>query len=45
MSGDLVSGEGPNPASHSRHLQKPFRISDVLRILTEVFSPVHAGKR
>jgi len=45
MSGDLVSGEGSNSPSRSRHLQKPFRISDVLRILTEVFSPVHAGKR
>jgi PAS domain S-box-containing protein len=45
MSGDLVSGEGSGLPPRSRHLQKPFRMSDVLRILTEIFSPVHAGKR
>ena len=44
MSGELVSGKGSGLPPHSRHLQKPFRISDVLHILTELFSPVHASK-
>ena len=45
MSGDLMGGEGAALPPNSRHLQKPFRISDVLHILTEIFSPVPAGKR
>jgi len=45
MSGDLMGGEGVGLPPNSRHLQKPFRISDVLNILTELFSPVPASKR
>lgn len=45
MSGDLMGGEGASLPPNSRHLQKPFRISDVLHILTEIFSPVPASKR
>jgi two-component system NtrC family sensor kinase len=45
MSGDLLSAEGSGLPPHSRHLQKPFRISDVLHILTELFRPVDASKR
>jgi two-component system NtrC family sensor kinase len=43
MSGDLVSEEGGKPGAGARQLQKPFRISDVLHILTEVFAPAPAG--
>jgi PAS domain S-box-containing protein len=43
MSGDLVSEEGGKLPANSRQLQKPFRISDVLHILTEVFAPTPAG--
>ncbi|HUL33224.1 MAG TPA: PAS domain S-box protein [Candidatus Eisenbacteria bacterium] len=43
MSGDLVSEDGGNLPPGSRQLQKPFRISDVLHILTEVFAPTPAG--
>jgi len=45
MSGDLVSEEGSKIGPNARQLQKPFRISDVLHILTEVFAPAHSGKR
>jgi PAS domain S-box-containing protein len=45
MSGDLVSEEGGNLPSEARRLQKPFRISDVLHLLTEVFAPAHSTKR
>jgi len=45
MSGDLMAEEGANLPSDARRLQKPFRISDVLHILTEVFSPAPAGSR
>ena len=45
MSGDLVSEEGGKLGPNARQLQKPFRISDVLHILTEVFVPAHSGKR
>jgi len=44
MSGDLVTEEGGNLPANSRHLQKPFRISDVLHVLTEVFTPAHSSK-
>jgi two-component system NtrC family sensor kinase len=44
MSGDLMAGEGASLPPKSRHLQKPFRISDVLHILTEIFSPVPAKR-
>ena len=40
MSGDLLGDEPPTPGSHSHNLQKPFRISDVLSILQEVFARV-----
>jgi PAS domain S-box-containing protein len=45
MSGDLVSEEGGVLPPNSRHLQKPFRISDVLHVLTEVFTPAATSKR
>ncbi len=45
MSGDLVSEEGGKLPANSRQLQKPFRISDVLHVLTEVFAPVPSAKR
>lgn len=45
MSGDLLTGEGANLPPNVRHLQKPFRISDVLHVLTEVFSPVPTSKQ
>jgi CheY-like chemotaxis protein len=44
MSGDLVSEEGGNLPPEARRLQKPFRISDVLHLLTEVFAPAHSTK-
>jgi PAS domain S-box-containing protein len=48
MSGDVLGSDPGVPRqSGPRRLQKPFRISDVLRILMEVFStaPVVADKR
>jgi two-component system NtrC family sensor kinase len=39
MSGDLMSEENGNLPPGARRLQKPFRVSDVLHILTEIFSP------
>ncbi len=39
MSGDLMSEENSILPSAARRLQKPFRVSDVLHILTEIFSP------
>jgi PAS domain S-box-containing protein len=39
MSGDLISEENSNLPAAARRLQKPFRVSDVLHILTEIFSP------
>ncbi len=39
MSGDLMSEDSSNLPSAARRLQKPFRISDVLHILSEIFSP------
>ena len=43
MSGDLFGEEGLAGQKLGRRLQKPFRISDVLRILQEVFNGVPAG--
>jgi CheY-like chemotaxis protein len=45
MSGDLLTGEGAGLPPDSRRLQKPFRISDVLHVLTEVFSPVPSSRQ
>jgi CheY-like chemotaxis protein len=39
MSGDLISEESSNLPPAARRLQKPFRVSDVLHILSEIFSP------
>jgi len=39
MSGDLISEENSSLPPTSRRLQKPFRVSDVLHILSEIFSP------
>jgi PAS domain S-box-containing protein len=40
ISGDLIESSDPaQNAAGPRHLQKPFRISDVLALLHEVFSP------
>jgi CheY-like chemotaxis protein len=47
MSGDLISEENSILPATARRLQKPFRISDVLHLLTEIFSPsaVHSSRR
>jgi len=42
MSGDVFTDEGRGPAA-ARRLQKPFRVSDVLNLLMEVFVHVPAG--
>jgi len=34
-----MSEDSSNLPSAARRLQKPFRVSDVLHILTEIFSP------
>jgi PAS domain S-box-containing protein len=39
MSGDLMSEDNSDLPPAARRLQKPFRVSDVLHILTEIFSP------
>ena len=39
MSGDLMSKDNTNLPAGARRLQKPFRVSDVLHALTEIFSP------
>src|SRR6202040_3807759 len=39
MSGDLMSEDNSNIPPAARRLQKPFRVSDVLHVLTEIFSP------
>ena len=39
MSGDLMSEDNSDLSPAARRLQKPFRVSDVLHILTEIFSP------
>ncbi len=39
MSGELMSEDNGNLPPGGHRLQKPFRISDVLHILTEIFSP------
>jgi len=39
MSGDLMSEDNTNLPAGARRLQKPFRVSDVLHALTEIFSP------
>jgi CheY-like chemotaxis protein len=39
MSGELMSEDNGNLPPGTRRLQKPFRVSDVLHILTEIFSP------
>jgi two-component system NtrC family sensor kinase len=44
MSGDLLTEDGGVLPANTRHLQKPFRISDVLHLLTEVFAPAHSHK-
>lgn len=38
MSGDLIDSSVPRTQNAPRHLQKPFRVSDVLAILLEVFA-------
>ncbi len=43
MSGDVVGDDSNSPDGKSHKLQKPFRISDVLNILLEVFSRVPAN--
>jgi PAS domain S-box-containing protein len=43
MTGDLVDSADTKP-SEPRQLQKPFRISDVLAALREIFSTAPAGK-
>jgi CheY-like chemotaxis protein len=43
MSGDVLGDESATPGSHSHKLQKPFRISDVLNILMEVFARIPAS--
>ena len=37
--GELMSEDNGNLPPGTRRLQKPFRVSDVLHILTEIFSP------
>jgi CheY-like chemotaxis protein len=44
MTGDLVDAPDPN-SSEPRHLQKPFRISEVLAIFREALSRSPATKR
>lgn len=44
MSGDVFTDEGRGPAD-ARRLQKPFRISDVLTLLVEVFVHVPAASK
>src|SRR5260221_620070 len=39
MSGDLISEDNSSLPPAARRLQKPFRVSDVLHILSEIFSP------
>jgi nitrogen-specific signal transduction histidine kinase len=39
MSGDLMSDDNSDLPPVARRLQKPFRVSDVLHILTGIFSP------
>ncbi|HET6930936.1 MAG TPA: PAS domain S-box protein [Candidatus Acidoferrum sp.] len=39
MSGDLMLEDNSSLPPAARRLQKPFRISDVLHVLTEIFSP------
>ena len=44
MSGDVAGeGQGSSAMLSVRRLQKPFRISDVLNVLMDVFSRVPAG--
>jgi len=43
MTGDLV-GVQELASSEARHLQKPFRVSEVLAVLRDVFAPVPAGR-
>jgi hypothetical protein len=43
MTGDLVDAPAPNSRDLS-HLQKPFRISEVLAMFREIFARTHAGK-
>ena len=43
MTGDLVEGRELGSAE-VRHLQKPFRVSDMLAILRDIFAPVPAGR-
>jgi len=48
MSGDLIEAlDSPPHLGHPRHLQKPFRISDVVTLLQEVFraSPVNTAPK
>jgi PAS domain S-box-containing protein len=46
MSGDLMADENSNLPAAARRLQKPFRVSDVLHQLLEIFSPapVHSNQ-
>ncbi len=43
MTGDLLQG-GATSSKDTYRLQKPFRISDVLAMLREIFSPANAEK-
>jgi PAS domain S-box-containing protein len=43
MTGDLVEARELG-SREARHLQKPFRISEVLAILRDIFAPVPAGR-
>ncbi len=46
MSGDLLEAlESSGASGEPRHLQKPFRVSDVLAILQEVFTSASAGDK
>ncbi len=46
MSGDLVDSPGASSGPGApRHLQKPFRVSDVLATLQEIFASAPAGEK
>lgn len=45
MSGDVLGDKGVGNSDMARKLQKPFRISDVLNVLLDVFVHVPAGSK
>ncbi|MGY5537246.1 hypothetical protein ACXHJ6_32235, partial [Streptomyces sp. A3] len=45
MSGDLMAEDSTNIPTDARRLQKPFRVSDVLHHLVEVFTIVSVPSR